>query len=306
MTVVVAALYHFAPLADPSGECARLRRLCADAGLRGTLILAGEGINGTVAGPRAGIDALIAHLRAIPGLEPLSWRESHARTRPFARLKIREKPEIVTMGQPGIDPRGQAGRHVPPEAWNALIAAPDVVVIDTRNDYEIAIGSFQGAVNPRTRRFRDFPAWWETEGRRLARGKRVAMFCTGGIRCEKSTSYLRAQGVEEVFHLSGGILNYLETVDAKDSLWRGECFVFDGRVSLGHGLAEGDHLLCHACRRPVSAADRADPAYEPGAQCPACVEEYSDADRARFRERHRQVMIAARSGQSHFAGKSDT
>ncbi len=207
---------------------------------------------------------------------------------PFARLKVRLKREIVTMGQPGVDPASGTGHYVEPADWNALISAPDVAVIDTRNAYETAIGSFAGAIDPGTSAFRDFPAWWQ-ENRARFEGKRIAMFCTGGIRCEKSTNYLLGQGVDQVFHLRGGILKYLEQVPEADSLWQGQCFVFDQRVSLGHGLQPGGLALCHACRRPLTETDRAAPEYEEGVRCAACVDDYSEADRTRFRERHHQM-----------------
>ncbi|MGV3693567.1 MAG: rhodanese-related sulfurtransferase [Paracoccus marcusii] len=285
--LTVAALYHFARLADPAARQGPLLDLCRAQGLCGTLLLAPEGVNGTIAGPRAGILAVLDHIRAWPGFAGLDWKESAADAPPFARMKVRLKAEIVTMGQPDMDPATTTGHYVAPRDWNALIAAPNVAVIDTRNDYEVQIGTFQGAVDPGTKRFRDFPAWWTDNAHRF-QGKRIAMFCTGGIRCEKSTNYLISQGVDQVYHLQGGILKYLEDVPQKDSTWQGECFVFDQRVSLTHGLAQGRHGLCHACRRPLAPEDRARPEFEDGVSCHRCADEYSDADRARFRERQRQ------------------
>ena len=285
--LTVAALYHFARLADPAARQGPLLDLCRAQGLCGTLLLAPEGVNGTIAGPRAGILAVLDHIRAWPGFAGLDWKESAADAPPFARMKVRLKAEIVTMGQPNMDPATTTGHYVAPRDWNALIAAPDVAVIDTRNDYEVQIGTFQGAVDPGTKSFRDFPAWWTDNAHRF-QGKRIAMFCTGGIRCEKSTNYLISQGVDQVYHLQGGILKYLEDVPQKDSTWQGECFVFDQRVSLTHGLAQGRHGLCHACRRPLAPEDRARPEFEDGVSCHRCADEYSDADRARFRERQRQ------------------
>ncbi|WP_304614277.1 oxygen-dependent tRNA uridine(34) hydroxylase TrhO [Paracoccus sp. (in: a-proteobacteria)] len=285
--LTVAALYHFARLADPAARQGPLLDLCRAQGLCGTLLLAPEGVNGTIAGPRAGILAVLDHIRAWPGFAGLDWKESAADAPPFARMKVRLKAEIVTMGQPDMDPATTTGHYVAPRDWNALIAAPDVAVIDTRNDYEVQIGTFQGAVDPGTKSFRDFPAWWTDNAHRF-QGKRIAMFCTGGIRCEKSTNYLISQGVDQVYHLQGGILKYLEDVPQKDSTWQGECFVFDQRVSLTHGLAQGRHGLCHACRRPLAPEDRTRPEFEDGVSCHRCADEYSDADRARFRERQRQ------------------
>jgi UPF0176 protein len=250
----VAALYHFTPFPEPQALCDGLRNLCRTYGIKGTLLLACEGINGTVAGPAEGIADLLTHIRALPGCQDLVWKESHAKTMPFTRLKVRVKPEIVTMGVAGVDPLARVGRHVPPQDWNALISAPDVAVIDTRNAYEVGIGSFEGAIDPGTQTFREFPAWWQANCDRFA-GKRIAMFCTGGIRCEKSTNYLLGQGVPEVFHLHGGILKYLEEIPEDQSSWKGECFVFDHRVAVGHGLRQGTSQMCRSCGHPVAAGD---------------------------------------------------
>ncbi len=281
--ITIAALYHFTRFANPAELQGPLRELCAVQGVKGSLLLAGEGINGTIAGPRSGIDTVLAHIRALPGCTDLEWKESHADSMPFGRMKVRLKREIVTMGLPDIDPRARVGHYVPAADWNDLIRQPDVAVIDTRNDYEVAIGTFDGAIDPGTRSFGEFPAWWQSNKDRF-HNKRIAMFCTGGIRCEKSTNYLISQGVENVFHLQGGILKYLEEVPADQSLWQGECFVFDARVSVGHGLQPGQHESCGACRRPVTPADRQHPTYEKGVCCTACSDEYTPADRARFRE----------------------
>ncbi|QPM91271.1 oxygen-dependent tRNA uridine(34) hydroxylase TrhO [Pseudooceanicola algae] len=294
----VAALYHFTRFDYPAALRAPLVALCAAEGISGTLLLAREGINGTIAGPAAGIDAVLVHIRALPGCSDLEWKISSAGERPFARMKVRLKKEIVTMGQPDVDPLARVGHYVAPEHWNDLIRAEDVAVIDTRNDYEVAIGSFEGAVDPQTESFRDFPAWWE-ENKDRFHNKRIAMFCTGGIRCEKSTNFLLGQGVSEVFHLKGGILKYLEEVPAQDSTWQGECFVFDRRVSVGHGLVEGPHELCHACRRPILPADHARPEFEDGVSCHFCIEETSETDKTRFRERQKQIGLARARGERH-------
>ena len=263
MSLTVAALYRFARFAEPAALRAPLLALCEEAGIKGTLILAREGINGTIAGSAEGIARVLDHIRALPGCADLDVKFSTASEMPFGRLKVRLKREIVTMGQPDIDPLASVGTYVAPQDWNALISDPETIVIDTRNDYEVAVGTFAGAINPETRSFREFPAWFRRERERLlGEGKqpKVAIFCTGGIRCEKSTAFLKAEGVEEVFHLKGGILRYLEDVPAEESLWQGECFVFDERVALGHGLTEGEHSLCRACGRAVAA----------GEDCPAC------------------------------------
>ncbi|MEE2860210.1 MAG: rhodanese-related sulfurtransferase [Pseudomonadota bacterium] len=285
--LTVAALYHFARLPDPAARQAPLLALCRQGGLCGTLLLAPEGINGTIAGPRDAVLAVMDHIRAWPGFDSLGWKESAAQTPPFGRMKVRLKAEIVTMGQPDVDPAAAVGRYVAPSDWNALISAPDVAVIDTRNDYEVQIGTFRDAIDPGTKSFREFPAWWADNAHRFE-GKRIAMFCTGGIRCEKSTNFLMSQGVDQVYHLQGGILKYLEEVPESDSAWQGECFVFDQRVSLTHGLAQGRHGMCRACRRPLAPEDRDRPEYEEGVCCHRCAGEYTDADRARFRERQRQ------------------
>jgi UPF0176 protein len=244
--LTVAALYRFTPFADPAALAGPLRAACTAAGVRGTLILAPEGLNGTIAGTAEGIAAVLVHIRALPGCADLVPRESRAQTMPFGRLKIRLKREIVTLGQPQVDPRAATGQYVAPADWNALIAAPDVAVIDTRNAYEVAEGTFAGAIDPGTASFRDFPAWWQANRDRFA-GKRIAMFCTGGIRCEKSTSFLRSEGVEQVYHLQGGILAYLDQIPPAQSLWRGRCFVFDERGGLGHGLLPQGDAGAQAC-----------------------------------------------------------
>ena len=296
--MIVAAFYQFTRFADPAALRPGLLALARAHDVRGTVLLAGEGVNGTIAGSRVGVDAVLAHLRGLPGCTTLRAQESRAETQPFGRMKVRLKREIVTMGQPAVDPLSGTGHRIDPQDWNALISAPDVAVIDTRNAYEVAIGSFPGAIDPATDSFGDFPAWWQTNAPRFV-GKRIAMFCTGGIRCEKSTAYLLGQGVRGVFHLNGGILNYLNAVPPADNLFHGQCFVFDARVSVGPGLVPGPHLSCHACRRPLTEADRASPLYEDGAACPHCADTYTDTDRTRFRERHRQMRLASDRGQRH-------
>lgn len=306
LPIRVAALYRFARFADPDAIRTPLAALCCGLGVKGTLLIAAEGINGTIAGTDAAIDRVVAHVRALPGCADVDVKLSRAASMPFHRMKVRIKREIVTMGQPDIDPLEGTGHYVEPQEWNALIADPATIVIDTRNDYEVAIGSFAGAIDPHTASFRDFPAWFRAEREKLLGDgvqPRVAMFCTGGIRCEKSTAFLKAEGVEQVYHLRGGILKYLETVPAEESLWRGECFVFDQRVAVGHGLAPGTHALCHACRMPVSVEDRASPLYVEGVSCPACAATRSDQQRAGYAERHRQEQLAAARGQAHVGAR---
>ncbi|MGR3616985.1 MAG: oxygen-dependent tRNA uridine(34) hydroxylase TrhO [Paracoccaceae bacterium] len=297
----IAALYHFTRFADPAAIQPVLLDLCKTQDVKGTLLLAQEGINGTIAGPRAGIDAVLAYIQSLPGCADLDWKEATSDEPPFGRMKVRLKKEIVTMGQPDVDPRARVGNYVEPDEWNDLIRSDDVVVIDTRNDYEVAIGTFEGAVDPETSSFREFPTWWESNKDRF-HNKRVAMFCTGGIRCEKSTNFLLGQGVEDVYHLKGGILRYLEETPAEDSTWEGDCFVFDNRVSVGHGLVEGPHKLCHGCRRPILPEDVKRPEYEVGVSCHRCVAETSDADKARFRERQHQIELARKRGSGKLGG----
>lgn len=295
---VVCALYQFTPVDDPAGLQAPLRQVMLDNDVRGTLILAAEGINGTVAGPRAGIDALLDWLRAQPPFTGLSHKESLSEQPPFRRTRVKLKREIVTMGVPGIDPRASAGTYLDAAQWNTLLDDPEVLLIDTRNDYEYRVGSFQNAVNPGTRSFREFPAFVQQH---LDKGKhrKVAMFCTGGIRCEKSTAYLKGQGFEEVYHLRGGILKYLEDTDSENSRWQGECFVFDERVTVDQDLQPGSYQQCNACRMPVSDTDRASPLYQPGVSCPHCHDTLSEAQKERFRERQKQMELAQRRGESH-------
>lgn len=303
LPICVAALYHFTRFTDCAALRGPLSELCVAHGVKGTLLLAREGINGTIAGTDAGIGAVLAHIRSLPGCGGLEVKFSRAPAMPFLRMKVRLKREIVTMGEPDIDPLASVGHYVLAEDWNALIADPGTIVIDTRNDYEVEVGTFARAINPHTRTFREFPAWFRAERERLLGAgevpPKVAMFCTGGIRCEKSTAFLKAEGVDEVYHLKGGILKYLETVPPEASLWEGECFVFDQRVTVGHGLVPGQYGLCHACRRPISDADRASALFEEGVSCPACHAERSDEQRARYRERQRQEEMAAARGEAH-------
>ncbi len=298
----VAALYRFASLPQFETLQGELKAFCDALGLCGTLLLANEGINGTVAGSDAGIDRLIAHLEAIPQLAGLDVKYSRARQMPFHRMKVRLKREIVTMGVAGIDPERHAGTYVDPQEWNQLIADPGTIVIDTRNDYETAIGTFRGAIDPKTDSFTQFPQWLE-ERRGELQGRKVAMFCTGGIRCEKATAYARSLGLDEVYHLKGGILRYLEEMPEAQSRWDGECFVFDERVSLGHGLRQGEATLCRACRRPLTPADRQSIHFVEGVSCHHCHDARSEDDRARYAERHRQVELAQKRGSRRHIGR---
>lgn len=300
--ITVAALYRFATFDDPTAIQLVIAKLCQKHGIKGTLLIANEGINGTVAGKADAIDAVVEVLRALPGCAELDVKYSHADEMPFYRLKVKVKREIVTMGVDGIDPTQEVGTYVQAEDWNDLISDPDTILIDTRNDYEVAIGTFDGAVDPRTKSFRDFPAWFREHREELTAGTKrpkFAMFCTGGIRCEKSTAFLKAEGIDDVFHLEGGILRYLETVPEAESKWQGECFVFDDRVSVKHGLELGSKELCRACRRPIDESDKISPLFEEGVSCPNCHAERSDADRARYAERQKQIALAEKRGQQH-------
>ncbi len=301
-TCLIAALYHFVSLPDYQAMREPLYDVCQRNGVTGTLLLAHEGINGTIAGSDEGIHAVLAYLRADPRLAALEHKESRANNSPFYRLKVRCRREIVTMGVDSIDPSTMAGTYVTPADWNDLITDPDVVVVDVRNDYEVDIGTFDSAVNPHTATFSEFPDWVEREskpGGALHGKQGVAMFCTGGIRCEKSTAYMRSQGFDNVYHLQGGILKYLETVPAEQSRWQGDCFVFDERVAVGHGLERGDYHFCRGCRRPINSDAMASSLYEEGVSCPHCHAGLTDERRERLRERQRQVVLARQRNERH-------
>ena len=296
--VIVAALYHFTKFSDYKKLQDPLRKICNSEGIKGSLLIAYEGINGTISGSRSGIDAVLKHIRSMPGCSNLEHKESFACEIPFKRMKVKLKKEIVTMGQPHIDPTLNVGNYIEPSDWNNLISQDDVIVIDTRNDYEVAIGSFDGAIDPETKSFGEFPEWWE-ENRSKYQDKRVAMFCTGGIRCEKSTNFLLNEGVKDVYHLKGGILKYLEEVPEKNSKWNGECFVFDSRVSVKHGLEEGIYNLCYACRMPLAPDDFKKEEFEKGVSCHLCIDSNDDERKERFRERQYQVELADKRGKHH-------
>jgi UPF0176 protein len=296
--IIVATMYQFVSLDDPGGIRSPLLELMHQEGVRGTLLLAGEGINGTVAGTRSAIDSLLDWLRVPERFPGLSHKESYCEEMPFMRTKVKLKKEIVTMGIEGVDPKNIVGTYIKPEDWNALIADPDVTLIDTRNDYEVQIGTFRGAKNPKTESFREFPAFIEVN-LDPAKHKKVAMFCTGGIRCEKSTSYLKSQGFDQVYHLEGGILNYLETVPESESAWEGECFVFDERVTVDHQLNRGQYDQCNACRMPITDNDKQDKRYVHGVSCLHCYNKTSAGQRERFAERQKQMDLAKSRGEQH-------
>ncbi|MDA0781394.1 MAG: rhodanese-related sulfurtransferase [Rickettsiales bacterium] len=299
---VVSAMYHFATLTDFEDLKEPLLRAMKDNNVKGSLLLAREGINGTVASTEQGIKALHRYIKSDPRLAAIVTKESYADKIPFARAKVRLKKEIVTMGVEDIDPQHIVGTYVKPKDWNALIGNPDVVTIDTRNKYETAIGTFKNAVDPQTDTFRRFPKYAQDNLDKF-KGKKVAMFCTGGIRCEKSTAYLKQLGVKDVYHLEGGILKYLEEVDEDESLWEGECFVFDSRVAVKHGLAQGQYDQCFACRMPITQEDKQHEYYTQGVSCHHCYDEKSDEQRKRYAQRQKQIAIAKEYGEEHIGGE---
>ena len=303
---LTAAFYKFVNLPDFAELKAPLLAFCEAQHVKGIILLATEGINSTIAGPETGVRAVLAYLRSDPRLADLQHKEAWSTKSPFYRMKVRLKREIVTMGVPGISPTHMAGTYVKPEDWNALISDPEVVVIDTRNDYEVGIGTFKGAIDPDIKSFAQLPDWTlHAAALNPPSGKKpkVAMFCTGGIRCEKSTAFMRAQGYDEVYHLEGGILKYLETVPEAQSLWEGQCFVFDERVSVGHGLVPGHHGLCRACRQPLNDEDLTSPLFEAGVSCPKCHATTSETQKNSARERQRQWELAKARHQDHIGAR---
>ena len=293
--ITVAALYQFTPISDLTRLQEDLKIACKKEEIKGSLLLSFEGINGTIAGSQEAIRRL--RIRLESHFDDLEYKESWAQEMPFRRLKVMIKKEIVTLGVPGVDPSQTVGTYVAPQDWNALISDPEVFVVDARNDYEVQIGSFQGAANPKTRSFTEFPTFVQELDK--TKHRKVAMFCTGGIRCEKASSYMLSQGFDEVYHLKGGILKDLEIVPPETSLWEGECFVFDGRVSVGHGLALGEYELCYGCRHVLSEEDKQSPLFELGVCCAHCSRTMSHEKRTSFRERHRQEMLARERGTQH-------
>jgi UPF0176 protein len=301
---VVCALYRFVTLDDYQSLQKPLQDFLRDHNIKGTLLLAHEGINGTVSGSHASIQALLSHFDNDPRLAGIDVKFSYDETQPFYRAKVKLKKEIVTMGVDGIDPKQIVGTYVEPRDWNALISSPDVLLVDTRNDYEVQIGTFKNALNPHTNSFREFPAYVQ-QHLDPAKHKKVAMFCTGGIRCEKSTAYLKGQGFDEVYHLHGGILKYLEEVPPHDSLWEGECFVFDNRVTVNHALEKGRYDQCHACRMPITEEDKQHAHYQQGVSCHHCYGKH-DAERIkRLQEREKQIALARQRGEQHIGADAD-
>jgi len=299
---IVSALYHFAKLDNFEELQSPLLNKMKENGVKGTLLLALEGINGTISGTCEGIDNVLNFIRSDLRLAKVVTKESFAEKIPFYRSKVKLKKEIVTMGVEGIDPKHIVGTYVKPQDWNNLIADPDVVVVDTRNDYEVAIGTFKNALNPNTTTFREFPQYAK-EQLGTAKNKKIAMFCTGGIRCEKSTAYLKQIGFNEVYHLEGGILKYLEEIPEEKSLWEGECFVFDSRVAVKHGLAQGKYDQCFACRMPITEEEKNSQFYVKGISCPHCFDQQTEEQKSSHAERQKQIAIAAERGEEHIGGE---
>ena len=306
MRFTVAALYHFTRIKDPVAKRYPLLSLCRSLGIRGTVLLATEGVNGTLAGTSEGIASVIDHVKGWPEVESLEVKYSFSDENSFKRLKVKIKNEIVAMRKPEINTRLNAGKYVQPAEWNDLITREDVLLVDTRNNFEFTIGRFSNAIEPGTDSFHEFPDWADELAARSDRPSAVAMYCTGGIRCEKATAYMKQVGFDEVYHLKGGILKYLEVVPEDESLWEGECFVFDGRVSLKHGLKEGNYELCYGCQFPISPSDRKSPLFEQGVSCPRCHDSLPDADRARYRERQRQIAIALSRDEQHIGDDANS
>ena len=303
---LTAALYKFVSLPNYAALRANIHAACEAHAIKGTILLASEGINGTIAGLPDDVHNVLHFLRSDPqfngAFADLEHKESYADTHPFYRMKVKLKKEIVTLGVQGVSPTKKVGKYVKPEDWNALISDPEVILIDTRNDYEVDIGTFKGAIDPRTTTFREFPAY-VAKTLDKTKHKKVAMFCTGGIRCEKASSYMMDQGFDEVYHLQGGILKYLENIAEKDSLWQGECFVFDQRVAVKHGLQVGDYDQCYACRHPLSPEEMQSEQYTPGISCPHCYDKTSEQKKAALTERQKQVILAKKRGESHIGEK---
>lgn len=295
---VVAALYKFASLPNYKDIQEPLKQVCEDNEVKGTLLLAEEGLNGTIAGTRESIDAVMAHVYSNSSFQGMEYKESKADVMPFHRMKVRLKNEIVTLGVPGIDPNKKVGTYVSPQEWNKIMEDPEVILIDTRNEYEVNMGTFKGGINPHTDTFREFPQFVE-ENLDPKKHKKVAMWCTGGIRCEKASSYMIEKGFETVYHLKGGILKYLEEISQEESKWEGECFVFDERVSIKHNLEIGEYVLCRSCRFPISDEDKLSDKYMEGISCPHCHDKKSEKHKLRAAARHKQVLLAQQRGEKH-------
>ncbi len=295
---LVSAFYKFAVVEEPEVLKLEIEKAAHSQELKGTVLVAHEGLNGTIAGEEPKVEAFFEYLKTLPGFENLNYKRAFARFMPFHRMKVKLKKEIVTLGQPGVDPTQEVGEYIEPEDWNALISDPEVTLVDTRNDYEFAVGTFKGAIDPETKSFRDFPEY-VAQNMDPKKQKKVAMFCTGGIRCEKATAYMLQQGFEKVYHLNGGILEYLNRIPEEESLWEGDCFVFDDRVTVDHDLEKGSYDMCHACRMPLSRDDLGSPYYEEGVSCPHCYERLTPEKKARLEQRNLQMQLANDRNEKH-------
>ena len=302
---LIIAFYHFVSLEKVGLWQAKIKKICSDNSLLGTILIAPEGINGAIAGDHIGINDFVDWLHEKTEFEKIEIKYSQDNNCPFNRMKVRLKKEIVTMGKPDIDPSNSKGVYIKPCDWNEFISSPDVLIIDTRNDYEVAIGKFKNAIDPDTTSFRDFPQWAENFALKTKNKKynKIAMYCTGGIRCEKSTAYLKKIGFDEVYHLKGGILKYLEEVPSNQSLWHGECFVFDNRVSVNHKLQKGAYSLCNACRHPLSEKEVKSSSYQKGISCPYCILKTTNQQKERFKERQKQIELARKRGHKHIGAQ---
>ena len=300
--IIVAALYKFVTITAPQKLQKPILDYCKENTIKGTLLLANEGINGTISGSRQSINQVLAYLKSIPELTQLEHKESSCLKNPFIRMKVKLKKEIVTLGHPEANPSETVGTYIDPKDWNQLINDPEVILVDTRNDYEYEIGTFKGALNPKTKTFKEFPEY-VTNNLDKTKHKKVAMFCTGGIRCEKASSYMLKQGFENIYHLKGGILKYLENVDKNDSYWQGECFVFDDRVAVAHNLVEGEAIQCHGCRHALYPKDTESPHYKKGVHCPKCFNKTTSKQKQRFAERQKQITLAKLRNQQHLRQK---
>ena len=304
MKFTVATFYLFADLPDFEKKQQIIKEFCENQSIFGTIILAPEGINGTISGKRANIDAALDFLRNDNRLADLPTRLSYTDRKTFHRMRVILRPEIVTLGDPSVNPNEAVGQYIEPEDWNDLIEDPQVTLIDTRNNYEFEVGTFKGAIDPKTETFGEWPDYVKNN-LDPKKNKKIAMFCTGGIRCEKASAHLLKHGFKDVFHLRGGILNYLEKIPEAKSAWEGDCFLFDHRVAVKHGLEQGDYEICFGCRWPISKNDVDSSKYEPGVSCPKCADELTEERRERLRERHRQVILAAKRNSSHIGKKPE-
>ena len=304
----VAALYKFSEIDNPLEVQISLKKILKKLSIYGTILVGSEGINGTISAKNEkNLNKALMHLKNLKGFNDLDIKFSDSKKNPFVRLKIKLKQEIVTIGDKSIDPTKSVGEYVNPEDWNSLLEEENILLIDTRNDYEYSIGSFKDSINPKTQKFRDFPKWLKNQDftNEDKNNKKVAMFCTGGIRCEKASSLMKNEGFKKVYHLKGGILKYFESVSKEKSLWNGECFVFDDRVSVKHDLSVGDYDMCHGCRMPITETDKTSQKYIRGVSCPNCYDQTTEEQKSRYMSRQKQVDLAKQRNQKHIGPKEE-